>query len=118
MKIVRGKSCFSKGKVGHPWESTRDIYQHIPPIWIIYSGCIGQYGGYIYIWFLGLNHQTFRWYLKMEESSPFFLKMYGYGLCKSSKLVTRDPPFFSVPEVLGAFQLLNLGLGSPVNCKK
>ena len=34
----------SKGKVGYPWESTRDIYQHIPPIYRFYNGCIGQYG--------------------------------------------------------------------------
>ena len=34
----------SKGKVGYPWESTRDIYQHIPPIYGLYNGCIGQYG--------------------------------------------------------------------------
>ena len=34
----------SKGKVGYPWESTRDIHQHIPPIYGLYNGCIGQYG--------------------------------------------------------------------------
>ena len=41
----------SKGKVGYPWESTRDTYQHyqhIPPIYIygLYNGCVGQYGVY------------------------------------------------------------------------
>ena len=35
---------FSKGKVGYPWESTRDIYQHIPPIYGLYNGFMGQYG--------------------------------------------------------------------------
>ena len=34
----------SKGKVGYPWESTRDLYPHIPPIFGLYNGCIGQYG--------------------------------------------------------------------------
>ena len=34
----------SKGNVGYPWESTRDIHQHIPPIYGLYNGCIGQYG--------------------------------------------------------------------------
>ena len=37
----------SKGKVGYPWESTRDIYQHIPPIYglyNVYNCCIRQYG--------------------------------------------------------------------------
>ena len=36
----------SKGKVGYPSKSTRDIYQHIPPIYIygLYNGCMGQYG--------------------------------------------------------------------------
>ena len=34
----------SKGKVGYPSKSTRDIYQHIPPIYGLYDGCIGQYG--------------------------------------------------------------------------
>ena len=41
----------SKGRVGYPWESTRDIYQQIPPtvyIVYIYNGCIGQYG--VIIW--------------------------------------------------------------------
>ena len=33
----------SKGKVGYPWESTRDIYQHIPEIDGLYNGCIGEY---------------------------------------------------------------------------
>ena len=31
------KLLFSKGKVGYPWESTRDIYQHIPPIYGLYT---------------------------------------------------------------------------------
>ena len=35
---------FSEGKVGYPWESTRDIYQHIPPVDGLYNGCIEQYG--------------------------------------------------------------------------
>ena len=35
---------FSTGKVGYPWESTQDLYQHIPPIYGLYNGCIGQYG--------------------------------------------------------------------------
>ena len=34
----------SKGKVGYPWEITRDLYPHIPPIFGLYNGCIGQYG--------------------------------------------------------------------------
>ena len=35
----------SKGKVGYPWvPSTRDIYQHIPPIYGLYNGFMGQYG--------------------------------------------------------------------------
>ena len=39
----------SKGKLGaHPWESTRDIYQHIPHIYgllyELYNACIEQYG--------------------------------------------------------------------------
>ena len=34
----------SKGKVGYPRESTRDIYQHIPPIYALYNGFMGQYG--------------------------------------------------------------------------
>ena len=33
-----------KGKSWVPWESTRDIYQHIPPIYELYNGCIRQYG--------------------------------------------------------------------------
>ena len=33
----------SKGKVGYPWESTRDTYQHIPPIYGLYNGCMRQY---------------------------------------------------------------------------
>ena len=36
--------CLSKGKVGYPWESTRDVYQHVPPIDGLCNGCIGQYG--------------------------------------------------------------------------
>ena len=32
----------SKGKVGYPWESTRDIYQHIPPIYGFYNGCVNH----------------------------------------------------------------------------
>lgn len=31
---------FAKGKVGYPWEST-PRYQHIPPIYGIYNGCMG-----------------------------------------------------------------------------
>ena len=34
----------SKGKVGYPWESTPDIYQHIPPRHVLDTGCTGQYG--------------------------------------------------------------------------
>ena len=34
----------SKGKAGYPWESTRDIYQQIPPIYGLYNGFMGQYG--------------------------------------------------------------------------
>ena len=34
----------SKGKIEYPWESTRDVYQHIPPTYGLYSCCIGQYG--------------------------------------------------------------------------
>ena len=35
----------SKGKVGYRWESTRDIYQHIPPTtYGLYNGFMGQYG--------------------------------------------------------------------------
>ena len=34
----------AKGKVGYPWESTRDIYQHIAPIYGLYNGFMGQYG--------------------------------------------------------------------------
>ena len=34
----------SKGIVEYPWESTRDIYQHIPPIHGLYNGYTGQYG--------------------------------------------------------------------------
>ena len=33
----------SKGKVGYPSKSTRDVYQHVPPIYGLYNGCIGQY---------------------------------------------------------------------------
>ena len=33
----------SKGKVGYPWESTREIYQHISPIYELYNGCIGTF---------------------------------------------------------------------------
>ena len=33
-----------KGKSWVPWESTRDIYQHISPIYELYNGCIRQYG--------------------------------------------------------------------------
>ena len=33
-----------KGKSWVPWESTRDIYQHIPPIYELYNGCIRKYG--------------------------------------------------------------------------
>ena len=38
--------AISKGKVGYPWESTRDVYQHIPPIYGLCNAnaCIGQYG--------------------------------------------------------------------------
>ena len=32
----------SKGTVGYPWESTRDIYQHIPPIYGFYNGCVNH----------------------------------------------------------------------------
>ena len=35
---------FQLEKVGYPWESTRHIYQHIPPIYGLYNGCIGQDG--------------------------------------------------------------------------
>ena len=35
---------YSKGKVGYTSKSTRDIYQHIPPIYGLYNGCVGQYG--------------------------------------------------------------------------
>ena len=34
----------SKGTVGYPWESTRDIYQHVPPIYGLYNCFMGQYG--------------------------------------------------------------------------
>ena len=34
----------SKGKVWYPSESTRDLYQHIPPIYGLYNGFMGQYG--------------------------------------------------------------------------
>ena len=34
----------SKGKVGYPRGSIRDICQHIPPIYGFDNGCIGQYG--------------------------------------------------------------------------
>ena len=37
-------SLNSKGKVGYPWESTRDMFQHTAPIYGLYNGCIGQYG--------------------------------------------------------------------------
>ena len=33
----------TKGKVGYPSKSTRDIYQHIPPIYGLYNGCMGHY---------------------------------------------------------------------------
>ena len=33
----------TKGKVGYPSKSTRDMYQHIPPIYGLYNGCIRQY---------------------------------------------------------------------------
>ena len=36
--------ALSKGKVGYPWKSTRDIYQHIPPSYALYNGCTGQCG--------------------------------------------------------------------------
>ena len=36
-------NIMSKGKVGYPWESTRDTYQHIPPIYGLYNGCIWLY---------------------------------------------------------------------------
>ena len=41
---LKRKVLISKGKVGYPWESTRDIYQHIPPIYGLYNGFMGQYG--------------------------------------------------------------------------
>ena len=35
---------YSKGKVGYPWESIRDIYQHTYTIFFwVFDGCIGQY---------------------------------------------------------------------------
>ena len=37
-------TSLSKGKVGYPWESTPDIYQHIPPRHVLENGCAGQYG--------------------------------------------------------------------------
>ena len=41
--LVINRYLGSNGKVGYPWESTRHIYQHIPPIYGLYDGCIGQY---------------------------------------------------------------------------
>ena len=43
-----GVSKISKGKVEYPSESTRDIYQHIPPIYGLYNGCVE-----VYLWIVG-----------------------------------------------------------------
>ncbi len=49
----------SKRKVGDPWESTRDIYQHIPPIYGLYNGCLGQYGIICWEQLLGVLSQGY-----------------------------------------------------------
>ena len=53
--VITGKVVvdISKGKVGYPWESTREIYQHISPIYELYNGCIGQYGAIFWEQLLG-----------------------------------------------------------------
>ena len=63
----------SKGKVGYSWESTRDIYQHIPPIDGLYNGCIGQYGVMFWEQLLGyLPKGTQNVPLKVVVSHGFF----------------------------------------------
>ena len=63
---------YSKGKVGYPWESTRDIYQHIPPIYGLYNGFMEQYG--VIFWEKLLGY--------LPKGTQLFPLKYMYYMCK------------------------------------
>ena len=43
--LLKGK--VQREKLENPWESTPDIYHHIPPRHVLDSGCIGNMGQFL-----------------------------------------------------------------------
>ena len=65
----------AKEKVGYFWESTREIYQNISPIYELYNGCIGQYGAIFWEQLLGYPPKGTQLFLLNIHISSHLVKL-------------------------------------------
>ena len=95
LRDLLARQQFSKGRVGYLWQSTRDIYQHIqhiPPIYGLYSGCIGQYspkGTHVFPWKFG--EKVLQKYSKPNVSFIVTLSDKSYGSKDQTSLNKTNP---------------------------